>query len=103
MNLKDLMLVLAQIGIPFAFHHWEKPPAPPYGAYLYDSTENFAADNQVYLVIENCRIEIYTKDHDQQLQDRIEEVLEGAGIYWDRDTEYIESLRLYQITYEIEV
>lgn len=103
MSLKQLMVALAQIGIPFAFHHWEKPPAPPYGVYLYDSTSNFGADNEVYLVIENGRIELYTKGHDQQLQDKIEAVLQENKIFWDRDTEYIDSLRLYQTTYEIEV
>lgn len=103
MKMEELLKILDQIGIPFAYHHWEKPPPLPYGVYLYDSTDNFGADDKVYLVIESAQVEIYTTGHDQALQDKTEAVLEANQIYWDRDTAYIESERMYQTVYEIEV
>ena len=45
MNYQELDEILKETGVPFTFHHWENPGPPPYGVYLDDYTENFAADN----------------------------------------------------------
>jgi len=100
---KELSDLLQETGIPFAHHHWETPPRPPYGVYLFDSTDNFAADDTVYAVVEKITLELYTVGRGEAEMRKIEAVLERAGIFWDRDTEYIKELRLFQTSYEIEV
>ena len=31
MTHEQLLAVLAPVGIPWTYHHWDKPPQPPYG------------------------------------------------------------------------
>lgn len=103
MQFDDLKTLLESTGIPFAFHHWEKPPRPPYGLYLPTGTDNFGADNITYAVVEGAAIELYTAVLDRKSMDKVERALDSADIYWDRETVYIEELLLYQTRYEIEV
>lgn len=103
MTFDDLAVVLKETGIPFAFHQWQKPPRPPYGVYLSLGTDNFGADDVTYHVIEQAAVELYTVGRDRAAMANVEQALNGAELFWDRDTEYIEELRLYQTRYEIEV
>lgn len=103
MRFDELAGLLKATGIPFTYHHWEKPPKPPYGLYLSMGTDNFGADNITYAVVERAAIELYSVGLDRKSMDKIEQALDSAEIYWDRDAVYIEELRLYQTRYEIEV
>lgn len=103
MTENELAALLKKTGLPFAHHHWEKPPRPPYGLYLFGGTENFGADNRTYAVIEQITLELYTVDRGEAVLKKLEQVLDEAEIFWDRDTEYIQDLRLFQTSYEIEV
>ncbi len=103
MTFDALKSILAPTGIPWAYHHWEHPPKPPYGVYLSTSTDNFEADNIAYAVIEGAAVELYTVGRDSRSMALIEAALDGAELPWERDITYIEELRLYQTRYEFEV
>lgn len=103
MTYKELEGLLAPLGIPFTFHHWERPPAMPYGVYFDDSTDNFEADDIAYLVIRHFNIELYVRQRDPELEAHMEDILDEAELYWDKTATYIDSERFYQIAYEIEV
>lgn len=101
-ELQDLLE--AGAGIPFTFHHWEHPPAMPFGVYFDDSTDNFGADGIAYHVVRRFNIELYTRQRDPELEARIETTLDGAGLFWDKTATYLGGTeRAYQISYEIEV
>lgn len=92
------------MGIPFAFHHWDAPPPMPYGVYFDDHTENFGADGKVYRVVRPVNIELYVRQRDPALEKRMEDLLDGAGLYWDKDAVYLgDTERAFQVSYEIEV
>lgn len=103
MTYQELEQLLAPLGIPFTFHHWEKPPAMPYGVYFDDSTNNFAADGISYAVIRHFNIELYVRQRDPDLEGYLEDIFTAADLYWDKDAAYISSERFYQIVYEVEV
>lgn len=103
MTYQELEQLLAPLGVPFTFHHWEQPPAMPYGVYFDESTDNFEADDIAYVVIRHFNIELYVRRRDPDLEGRLEGILSAAGLYWDKDAAYIASERFYQIVYEIEV
>lgn len=103
MSYQDMEALLAPLGVPFTFHHWEKPPAMPYGVYFDDSTDNFEADDIAYVIIRRFYIELYVRQRDPALERRLEGILTAEGLYWDKDQAYIESERFYQVAYEIEV
>jgi len=100
---QELEQLLAPLGIPFTFHHWEKPPALPYGVYYDDGTENFEADDIAYAAIRIWRIELYVRQRDPALEERLEDILTAADLFWDMGADYIESERFYEVSYEIEV
>lgn len=104
MTYQDLQSLLTDgVGIPFSYHHWDRPPKMPYGVYFDDYTENFMADNIVYFVSSHVIIELYVRQRDTELEKRLEAVLAGAGLSWNKSAEYIDSERFYQIFYEVEV
>lgn len=103
MTYQDLESLLAPLGVPFRFHHWEKPPQMPYGVYFDDYTDNFEADDIAYVVIRHVNIELYVRQRDPELESRLEDILTGAELYWDKDSAYVDSERFYQIAYEVEV
>lgn len=92
-----------ETGIPFAYHHWDRPPQMPYGVLFDDYTENFLADSIVYLPVTHVSIELYVRQRDHALEKKLESVLAYAGLAWDKSAEYINSERFYQIFYEVEV
>lgn len=103
MTYDDLLAVLQPAGLPWAYHHWDAPPLPPYGVYLDDETENFGADDSAYYEITHFRLELYALQRDRTVEQKVEAALDAAHIFWDRETQHIESEGLYQTTYEIEV
>lgn len=103
MTYQEIYDILAQTGLPMALHHWEHPPKPPYGVYYDDYTDNFAADNIAYHTIQHVWVELYAPRRSREAEEKIEAALTGAGLYWDRSSDYIESERLWRTRYEMEV
>ena len=103
MNLEELYALLSGTGIPFAYHHWNEPPAPPFGVYLTPYSNNFAADDVAYLEVEHVEIELYTEKRDIEAERRIADALTGAGFYFEKSATFVEALQLYQTVFEIEV
>ena len=77
MTHEDVMQMLAETGIPFAYDHFAEgeSPDPPFICFLFPGSENFAADDVVYMEFSNLNIELYTDEKDPELEDRVEAVL----------------------------
>lgn len=103
MTLAELKTLLDTSGIKFKYHHWDKPPSLPYGVYLFTSTDNFKADGKVYQKINNVIVELYTVIKDTVTEAALENVLDGAGIFYNKTESYIESEKMYQISYDFEI
>lgn len=78
-------------------------PALPYICYLSTDTDNFIADNKVYLEIQQIDIELYTKYKDEATENLIETALNSASIPWQKHEDYLDNQRCYEILYEVEV
>lgn len=96
--------ILEAIGLPYAYHHFEvgKAPALPMMVFNYPQSDNFSADDTVYVKIENINIVLYTAFKDFAAENKIEAILEQYGLFYNKSEVYIESERAYQITYEME-
>ncbi len=103
MTHEELLEVLRPAGLPWAYHHWDKPPAPPYGVYLDEEDDPFYADNRNYVCFRAVRLEVYSLERDPALDDKVRAALDGAGISYDADHTYIESEGLYETIFEFEV
>lgn len=81
MTHEDVMQMLAETEIPFAYDHFAEgeSPDPPFICFLFPGSENFAADNVVYMEFSNLSIELYTDEKDPELEDRVEAVLNAMS------------------------
>ena len=72
MTIEQLAAMLQGTGIPFAYDHFAEgeSPDPPFICFLFPGSENFAADNVVYMEFSNLSIELYTDEKDPELEDR---------------------------------
>ncbi|MCI8913896.1 MAG: hypothetical protein HFF38_07180 [Lawsonibacter sp.] len=105
MELHEIVSMLAELGIPLAYHHFAEgeSPAPPFLLYLSPGSDNFSADGRVYWKTAQLDVELYTDLKDPELEERLEAVLDAAGLFYNKTESYIDSEKLYEILYEMEV
>ena len=101
----DLLRVLEETGIPFAYDHFAEgeSPDPPFICYLLPQSNNFSADGKVYLKVSSVNIELYTDSKDLSVEQELEAVLDTHGIFYDKTEVWIESEKLYEVLYSFEM
>ena len=101
----DLVKILEETGIPFAYDHFAEgeSPDPPFICYLLPQSDNFSADGKVYLKVSNVNIELYTDSKDLAVEQKLEAVLDTHGIFYDKTEVWIESEKLYEVLYSFEM
>lgn len=101
--MNELLTVLRSLGLPLAYNHFAEgeAPAPPFLVYLVSGSDNLFADDTVFLKVHRVVIELYTERKSPEIEARLENAL--ADFCWQKDETYIDTERLYQISYEIEV
>lgn len=101
----EVMAMMGETGLPFAYHHFAEgeSPEPPFAVFLYPGADNFSADGKAYYKINRLDIEVYTDLKDVELETRVEAVLEGHGIFYAKSEVWIEFENLYEVLYEMEV
>ena len=79
----DLLRLLEETGIPFAYDHFAEgeSPDPPFICYLLPQSDNFSADGKVYLKVSSVNIELYTDSKDLAVEQKLEAVLDTHGIF----------------------
>ena len=100
----DLMQLMEEIGIPFAYDHFAEgeSPDPPFITFLLPGSDNFAADGKVYLKIEEVHIELYTDEKNPETEALVEDALDAHEIFYDKTEVWIESEKLYEVLYSFE-
>ena len=102
--MESLIALMDEIGLPFAYHHFAEgeSPDPPFVCFLVSGSNNFAADGSTYFKIDAINIELYTDRKDPELEDRVETVLDGHGIFYRKTEVWIDSEKLYEVLYQFE-
>ena len=105
MTHEEVMQMMEEMKIPFAYDHFAEgeSPDPPFICFLFPGSENFAADDVVYMEFSNLSIELYADEKDLELEDRVEAVLYAQEIFWNKSEVWIESEKLYVLLYQITV
>lgn len=103
MTLENLYTILKATGYPVAYSHFEEKTRLPFITYLVVGSENFFADNEVYKKIENIRIELYTSTKDLEAEKKLEDLLNKNEIPYECSEEWIESEKVFQRIYEVEM
>lgn len=105
MTKEQVVQMIRSMNIPFAYDHFAEgeSPDPPFLVYLYPGSDNFAADGSVYFKRDKLHIELYTDIKDDDLEDRVESILNRNGLYYNKTEVWISSEKLYEILYQTEV
>lgn len=105
MTKADVVRMIKSIGLPYAYDHFTEgeSPKPPFLVYLYPRADNFSADGCAYHKQDILHIEVYTNKKDLSLEDRVEAVLDGHGLFYGKSEVWIPEERLYEVLYETEV
>ena len=105
MTIENIVEMLQEMNIPFAYDHFSEgeSPEPPFICYLIPGSDNFAADGKVYFKMNEVRIEMYTDFKDLDLESRVESVLDGHEIYYNKSETWIQSEKLYEVMYAFEM
>ena len=100
-----LLDILKSIGFPYAYDHFAEgeAPDPPFVCYLLPGSDNFSADGKVYYRISEVRVELYTDFKDLASEQKIEDALDAAGIFYNKTETWIDSEKLYEVLYVFEI
>lgn len=102
MTLLEVTQMLDSIGLPYSYLMFpnEKAPALPYLVYYYPNSADVMADNKNYVPVNRIVIELYTETKDFQTEQLVESNLLFP---YTKDETYIDSEKMFQITYESEI
>lgn len=90
------------VKIPYSHYDFDREVAPPHLMSTEVDTDNFLADNMIYFEKCNARLELTTDTRDIELEKRIEkEIL--FDIIWKREVNYIQSEKVWNISYFFEI
>ena len=105
MTHEEVMQMLEELKIPYAYDHFaeRESPEPPFICFLFPGSDNFSADNIVYAEFSNLSIELYTDEKDPELEDQVETVLNNHELFWNKSEVWIESEKLYEVLYQMTV
>ena len=103
--MEELLQILSEMQIPFAYHHFAEGEAvePPFICYLLPGSNNFAADGKVYHKINEVHIELYTDLKDLAVEQQVEDVLDEHEIFYNKSEVWIKSEKLYEVLYSFEM
>ena len=105
MSYEEINEMMLEMVLPFAYHHFAEgeSPKPPFLIFLSPGENTFGADNLMYHSFKKLDIELYTDEKSPETEERVEEVLLRHNLYYTKTEVWIESERLYEVLYEMEV
>lgn len=105
MTYKQVAEMVSSIGVPYAYYQFPNNSgiAPPFVCFYFDSSNDFAADNTNYQRIRPLSIELYTDNKDFTLEQTVENVLNQNGLVYSREETYLDSERMYMVTFMTEI
>lgn len=108
MTYTQISEMISGIGYPYAYYQFANdpqnpPPPPPFICFYYPNSDDLKADNVNYARIDALIIELYTDEKDFIAETAVESVLKYYEIPFGKTETYIDSEKMFQITYTMEV
>jgi hypothetical protein len=99
-----IIQILEELELPYAYDHFAEGegPDPPFLCFRCPNSDNFAADGTVYFPITEIDIELYTDKKNPEIEKKLEGLLIGSGIFFEKTETWIESEKLYEVLYSFE-
>ena len=90
------------IKIPYSHFDFDREVEPPHLMSTEIDSDNFIADNKIYFEKCNARLELTTDSRDRELEKRVEEEI-LFDIIWEKEVTYIQSEKVWNISYFFEI
>ena len=105
MTTVDVKTMIASVGIPFAYYQVPEgtAQATPFICFYYTTSDDLIADNTNYSAIRQLVVELYTDEPDFDLESDLESTLNNNGFVYVKNAAYIDSEKMWQISYTTEV
>lgn len=97
---KAIMATVTTIPHTYYSYPEEEAPQLPYFVWYFAGSENFGADDVMYVNILTPVIELYTKEKSYETEKVLEDEL-NKYFFWNKNETYLTSEEMFQITYEI--
>ena len=78
-------------------------PPTPFICYYYTGDDDLKADNTNYQKIRPLTVELYTDNKDFAIENAVETALNAAGLVFSRNESYIDTEKMYMVSYETEI
>lgn len=97
----EILQMLKEIDLPFAYDHFAEgeSPDPPFIVYLIPTSDNFSADGIAYFKKSEVHIELYTDEKAPDTESAVEAVLDSHGVFYNKTEAWIESEKLFEVMY----
>lgn len=105
MTLEQVKDMVESIGLPYAYCQFtdDSAQAPPFICFFYVNSDDLYADDSNYQDIRRLNIELYTAFKDFETEKLVEDALKENGFSYYREENFIETEKIWQIAYEMEV
>lgn len=102
MNNKEVFEMLKEMGIPVTLNKFDKPDVPlPFIIYNNNPTDTFKADDLVYSKQYNYIVFLCSDIKNTELEENLETIFNKYHMPYDKDEDYIDSEKIYQVEYTI--
>ena len=101
MRLEEFKSILEGTGLPVAYRYFAEAQNAPYIVFSSDGAHNVFADDKVYAAFGKIRVDLYTNKKDVQTEQLLENAL--SDFSYEKSESYIDSLKMIQIIYEMEI
>lgn len=89
--------------VAYRFFPEGQAPALPFIVYLGTYSNNFVADNKVYVPGTHIQVELYTETIDETTEGLVEACLNDLELPFEKSENWLDDESCYQILYEIEI
>ena len=105
MTYEEINAMMDETGLPYAYHHFAEgeSPEPPFLLFLSPRENTFSADNHMYFKSKRLAVELYTDFKSPDTEEIVESVLTAHEIYYTKEETFIDSEKLYEVIYQMEV
>lgn len=105
MSYENISTMIESFGLPYAYYQFPEGTGqePPFVVFFYSDIDDVYADDANYQRIVTLNIELYTREKDFENEATIEGVLADNDLTYYKEENYIDSEKMYQIAYEMEV
>ena len=103
MTLQELKTRCTNAGFKYAYGQFKRPTDPPHLVAIATGTDNFMADNKVYLKDIPIQLDYTYLVKDLEMQNKIEDEILG-DISWNKSDEtYLSDEDVWQVSYFFEI